>query len=410
MSDRTIVAVSRTSAAFATTSALVGTAVFVVLGEADLWWSRYVAFVALLTVSFAVLTWMLILRQPHNPVVWSLAAAAVFGGLYVGLVSVVILTVADDPAQMVAVLGNKVVPASLPTPAMAIRMVTEATGAAAAFIPLTFGLLLFPDGRLPSPRWRWVRALAAVGILTWVLGAAWDFRPWHNGLTGSDAPTLTNVGTIITFLATALTLGALVSRHRGSSETVRDQIKWVVWGASALVPAVVLAVAFGDTRHENLTRVVMVVATIVFVTSFGIAVGRHDLYDVDKVISRTVGYGIVVGVLGVVYAGSVFLLRAFLPWEGDVAVAASTLAVAALFNPLRHRIQAVVDRRFYRSRYDAGQVIDAFAVRLRDQVDLDALTHELITVVERTLQPSSTQVWLRPRPPVTIKEQSLGTQ
>ncbi|HEY5578518.1 MAG TPA: hypothetical protein VIL12_02375, partial [Acidimicrobiia bacterium] len=129
--------------------------------------------------------------------------------------------------------------------------------------------------------------------------------------------------------------------------------------------------------------------------SAGIAILRYRLYEIDRIINRTVVYGVVVGLLLAVYVSGVIVLQELLPERGDLAVAASTLGVAALFNPLRHRIQGLVDRRFYRSRYDAQRVVEAFSARLRDEVDLESLTSELAEVVQDSVQPEIMSVWVK---------------
>jgi hypothetical protein len=278
-----------------------------------------------------------------------------------------------------------------------MRLVAEPAAATAVFLPLTFGLLLFPDGTLPSPAWRWVGGLTAAAIALWAFGLAWGFRP--SNTQPSDSGPMPTSGNALALLAAVLALVALVRRYRRSSGSTRDQFKWVVWGAAILMLGVIIGFAFGDTTYGNLAVAAVMVSEITFISAFGIAVGRYELYDVDKVISRTVVYGSVVGVLSAVYAAGVVVLRGLSPWEGDLAVAVSTLAVAALFNPLRRRVQRVVDRRFYRSRYDARQVLESFAASVRNQVDLDVLTDDLLGVVDDAMRPAHTAVWLRNRRP-----------
>jgi hypothetical protein len=260
--------------------------------------------------------------------------------------------------------------------------------------------VLFPDGR---PRGR-RRALArvdaiAVAALTLALAAfSWRLRGPEVLGTRSDAPgaatlaLVTGVGLAVVALLSLASMGSLVARYRGAREDERRQIGWVVYGAA-------MAVVFGAVGMiPGLGGVVQVLQAGALVGGFAVAMFRHRLYDFDVVVNRTLVYGALTATLAGTYLVSVLALQFVLggiTGDSGLAVAASTLAVAALFRPARARIQAFVDRRFYRRKYDGQQTLEAFARRLRDEVALDALSSELRAVVTETMQPAHVSVWLR---------------
>ena len=282
--------------------------------------------------------------------------------------------------------------------------------------------LLFPDGKLPSPRWRWVAWAGAVGTAVGTLGfvvapgvierAAADVR---NPLGIAGAEGLADAAEVVSGVLTGLAfLGAAASvivRLRGSRGIERQQLKWFAYVAVMIVAGLTLATvssAAGDDKAW-----VQVVAplgwfTALIMIGFGIpgataiAVLRYRLYDIDVVINRTLVYAGLTVSLVTSYLAAVLLLQLALgplTEDNDLAIAGSTLAVAALFRPLRARIQKQVDRRFYRRKYDAGRTIERFGARLRDEVSLDSLSGELRAVVAETMQPAHVSVWLRgPQP------------
>jgi hypothetical protein len=188
---------------------------------------------------------------------------------------------------------------------------------------------------------------------------------------------------------------ALVVRFRRSRGDERQQLKWITY-AGGLLPLAVLAYLL----PEVVGTVVFAVPLVFLPVAVGIAILRYRLYDIDRLINRTVVYGVLTVLLAGLYAGLVLILGELFGGLGaqppSWAVAAATLAVAALFQPARRRIQAVVDRRFNRRKYDAAKTVEAFSVRLRDEVDLDALSNELLVVVDQTMQPTTASLWLRP--------------
>jgi hypothetical protein len=207
-------------------------------------------------------------------------------------------------------------------------------------------------------------------------------------------------GVVLVLLAVVPAAFSLVLRYRRASGTERQQIKWLALAASLLGATIVLdLLAFDVLLGDTLWTALYTVVDAGLYVAVGIAILRYRLYDIDVIINRTLAYGALTGVLVAVYLGSVVLLqtlfRALTGSESQLAVVASTLAIAALFNPLRRRIQAFVDRRFYRRKYDAGETLARFASRLRDETDLDRLGGGLVGVVRETMQPAHASLWLR---------------
>jgi hypothetical protein len=281
-----------------------------------------------------------------------------------------------------------------------------------AFPCLQFVLLLTPTGSPPSPRWRrwaWVAGgVAGLAMVTSLLLPLDEpYRSVPNplavpGLAGLLRP-ISNLAWAVTGFGLPVSAAALLLRFRRAGGVERQQLRWLVL-AAALAAAVVavtgLALALGllaPTGNEVLLGWVSAVVLGLMPLATGAAILRYRLYDLDRIISRTVAYGLLTLVLGGGYAVVVLGLGQLLGQDSSLVVAAATLCVAALFQPLRRRVQAVVDRRFNRRRYDATRVIDDFGARLREQVDLDALTAELLVVADRTMQPTQASIWLRPR-------------
>jgi hypothetical protein len=277
-------------------------------------------------------------------------------------------------------------------------------------LTLVFTPLLFPTGRLLSPRWRPVAWLA--GVTTAVLTALTSLRtelgtvedqvivnPIGVAAVGNpeNSPLVPALIVLLGVLATAA-FGSLVLRFRRSRGEERQQLKWFTY-ASALLPLAGL----DDFLPAPVGDLVFGVPIVFLPVAAGIAILRHRLYDIDRLINRTLVYGLLTALLAGVYAGAVLVFgQLFGGVGGDPpswAVAGATLAVAALFQPARRRIQQAVDRRFNRRKYDAAETIDTFGARLRDQVDLDTLSTELLAVVDQTMQPTRVVLWLRPSPP-----------
>jgi hypothetical protein len=277
------------------------------------------------------------------------------------------------------------------------------------FVPMSLLLLLFPDGRLPSPRWRPVAWGVALGTAGGVVGNALkagplvDFPQIANPY-GVDSPVVGMVGVAGTIVAAGSMVGSAVSlivRLRRVGSEQRQQIKWLAYGGAVMVGGV-FAGALAIPWNVPLSITIMSVALPGLPVFTGIAIVRHHLYDIDILINRTLVYGSLTAMLALVYFGGVTATQAiFQTLTGQdelpqLVVVASTLLIAALFNPLRRRIQAFIDRRFYRSKYDARKTLEAFSVKLRDETDLEALNDDLVGVVRETMQPAHVSLWLRP--------------
>ena len=268
-------------------------------------------------------------------------------------------------------------------------------------------LLLFPTGRLPDRRWRWLARAAVlvtgVGLLVlpFVLNTVESVRPAPWGVGGRAGRVLDVLlqGCITAmFVLFVLAAASLLVRFRRGGPVERQQLKWFVL-AAAVASATVIADVLGASVSGPVWSVVDALSFALLPVAVGIAVLRYRLYEIDRIVSRTVSYGLLSAALIGLYLLVVALLRPLLePLTGSstLAVAASTLAVAAAFNPARRRLQAVVDRRFDRAHYDAARAVEAFAARLRDQVDLDEITASLRDTVAATVAPGRVAVWLRP--------------
>jgi hypothetical protein len=273
--------------------------------------------------------------------------------------------------------------------------------------------LLFPDGRPATPRWRWVGYTSAAAVLAGMLGYGLEpgrIEPEHPtlnplGVTGADAlwNALQTASHTLTSVAALGAAASLIVRIRRSRGIERQQLKWFAYVAALILVGFTGAVVTSAIGANDVTVVLGPVFwfTALVAIGFGVplattfAVLRHRLYDIDVVIRRTLVYGVLTAILGGAYVGSVLLLQLLLSPSSDLAIAGSTLAVAALFQPARTRIQGLVDRRFYRRAYNAQRTAEAFGARLRDELSLDALTTELRTVVTDTLQPAHVTVWLK---------------
>jgi len=349
---------------------------------------------AIVMVAFGLVGALVASRVPANPVGWLFLALAVIEGGY---------ELADGYTRYSLTVSE------LPGTPYAAWFANWSSPVSPALIGLAF--LLFPDGRLLSRRWRPVAWLCVVAIVPVVApyalmpGPIAEHPSLTNPLGVPGAGFLRDVadGPFIGVILLSAAVASIV-RFRRSRGVERQQLKWFVF-AAALIPAflvagTILSVAFGDdsTGGEAVVGVVFAVILAGLPISAGIAMLRYRLYDIDLVINRTLVYGTLTATLVATYLGSVIVIRLFLdPVTGDseLAVAASTLAVAALFRPLRARIQSIVDQRFYRARYDAARTLEAFAGRLRDEVDLAALGSDLRSVADQTLRPAHVSLWLR---------------
>jgi hypothetical protein len=295
------------------------------------------------------------------------------------------------------------------------------------FIVAVFGsvcylFLLFPDGRPTSPRWRPVVWGVTITVVVAILAAALDpgppsaFPTVKNPLqVGESIGRVARVANDITDFAAIpvflVSLASMITRLRHARGRERLQLKWMTYAAS--LTATSFAVAFFASsllRWQTVADIFFLLGVTGFAclpVAAGIAILRHRLYEIDVVINRTLVYGSLTAMLALVYFGGVTVTQAIFraltgqEEQPQLAIVVSTLVIAALFNPLRRRIQTFIDRRFYRKKYDAAKTLEAFSVKLRDETDLDALNAELVRVVRETMQPAHVSLWLRPNPAPT---------
>jgi hypothetical protein len=268
-----------------------------------------------------------------------------------------------------------------------------------------FVLLLTPTGSLPSPRWRWWARVAVAGLLVAVVAGAVQPDPLETHHNGNPlaVPALYRVlvvpgiaGIVIVLLSLLVGAGSLVGRFRRARGTERLQLRWLALAAGCASVLLLVALVAGYLSKDPVVLACLTLSVALLPLATGAAILRYRLYDLDRIISRTLAYGLLTVLLGGGYAALVLGLGGLLGRDTPLVVAAATLAVAVAFQPARRRIQQAVDRRFNRRRYDAAQTIQVFSARLRQQVDLDTLTGELLAVVEQTMQPTRVSLWLRP--------------
>jgi hypothetical protein len=343
---------------------------------------------------FAFVGAMVASRQPRNAIGWILLAIALLFSL--GNVVEVLATRAAHPADVVMWLDDWLSD-------VWIALV-------GVWIPL-----LFPNGHLPSRAWLPVAwfgtTVFALGVLSRAFGVHEldTSAPGHHdnpfalpGAAGDALGALIVPATVAYAPAVIGAMAGMVVRLRRSRGVERQQLKWFAYVASLMVGALMLAAVGLATQHSTVGAAVgnaawgsfLILVVFGLPLALGASILRHRLYDIDVVINRTLVYGALTATLGATYLGLVLLIGLTVG-RSNAAIAISTLAVAALFRPLRSRIQAAVDRRFYRRRYDAAQTLEAFGSRLRDELDLEALRGEIATVVGETVQPAHVSLWLR---------------
>jgi hypothetical protein len=349
--------------------------------------------------AFAVVGAVLVAKRPANAIGWIMAAVALMVSIFLaGDTYAAYVMVTRGQPDALAVIGAWI-GSWYWYPLLVLVLV---------YLPL-----LFPDGRMPSRRWLPVAVLTGVGTLgVIVLGALADTlhlneAPGYEidnpiGVEGlgyvEDLPVF-GVLTGLLFFGIIGAAASVVVRFRRSRGIERQQMKWFVYAVAPM-----LLIPTDGFLPGTISSVALGVVLIGLPTAIGIAVLRYRLYDIDVLINRTLVYGSLTALLVTVYVGSVVILQAAfrsLTGQGSqLTIVASTLAIAALFNPLRRRIQAFVDRRFYRRKYDAAKTLAAFSARLRDETDLAELNEELIAVVRETMQPAHVSLWLRPDTPL----------
>ena len=334
-------------------------------------------------------------RQPDNAIGWIFLAAGVAAGL--GALAHSFADYWVDGNGGPDALGK------------AAALYGEVSWIPFIVMPATFLLLLFPDGRLLSRRWRPVAWCAAVGIAgSFVAGGLHpgpipDFPQVMNPI-GVDSPLvdlLEGLSLLTVVIGVVGSSASLIVRFRRSRGEERQQMKWLALAGAVAAATLPLAIVTYDVIGETAANAAIMTSVLGLPAATGIAILRYRLYDIDVVINRTLVYGALTATLALAYLGGVLLLELALrplTESSNLAIAGSTLAVAALFRPARGRIQSAVDRRFYRRKYDATRTLELFGTRLRDEVDLDALGSALRAVVADTMQPAYVSLWLRERP------------
>jgi hypothetical protein len=344
---------------------------------------------------FATIGLVLTLRRPANPIGWLYAAAALVWTTYIPW---------DPWVDQLQRSGRP-----LPLVARLAALTGDTFWAVGLTLAVTLPLLLLPNGRLRSRRWRAVAAAAvaaaAVDVVGWMLSptpltqtlkpAAKPF-PLH-GPAGTVATTVSWIGEAVLFACILAAAVCVVLRFRASRGTERQQLRWVAVGATVAAIGLVVVAPLEALVFKVTPNAFAIPLLLSPPLAIALAVLRYRLWDLDRLVSRTVTYALVTALLVVPYLLILPATSRLAAGSGSLAVAAATLAVAALFQPLRRRVQDLVDRRFNRRRYDAARTVEQFAARLRDQVDLTALEAELLAVADQTMQPTRASLWLQPR-------------
>ena len=355
-------------------------------------------------VVFAIVAALIVSRQPRNTLGWVLMVPV---GLYVvgGPITSYIERFAPSSPE--------------PTVPILLMVWFNNWNWLLLIFPLLFILLLFPNGQPPTPRWRWVGVAAIVWAALFVLLAALPQQinvatttnlVFDNpiGILGKDTVERLVGVWIVGLLTLAMACAvALFIRYRRANATEREQIKWLLYACALFLVVYVggFVSGLGGTASVGgyIWGVFFGLSVVALPTAIGIAILKYRLYDIDVVINRTLVYGSLTATLIALYFGGIFLLqRIFVLLSGQqstLAVVASTLLIAAMFNPLRRRIQSFIDRRFYRRKYDARKTLEAFSAKLRDETNLETLNDELVGVVRETMQPAHVSLWLRPDTP-----------
>lgn len=347
-------------------------------------------FVGLWAVALSSVGALVASRRPENPIGWLFLLSATFVSLS---------SLAQAWAERSLTSGTLLEPAAWLTLWLAVP----------GFGIFVWVFLLFPTGRLLAPRWGWVKRMALVGLVGMVLKLA--FRPGpidsfptiDNPLGVESARSMLDlVGIVGENLLVAAAVAAVVSlvlRTFRAQGVERLQMKWFAFSVLFLPIAFFAGEAiqpFDPTEEDALTFLLIMVALLAVPTTMGIAILKHRLYDIDRLINRTLVYTVLTAMLAGAYLLAVLALQSVLPLpdESPAIVAASTLAVVAAFRPLRAKVQGVVDRRFFRSRYSAAQTIERFGARLRVEADLEGLAADLVSVTKDTMQPATVSLWL----------------
>jgi signal transduction histidine kinase len=397
MEDRTIVRLVRLGALVGVVLAVSGSVVTIALAGVEAWWLAFGGFMAIFSLSFAVVAWLVIGQQPRNRVVWIMGAVGFGGGIWLAGIGATVLHLRDTPALIENAISGSAIPADIGTTGALVRGITEAIGIPPLIALFTLGLLLLPDGHLSSGRrWRWFAGVAVTAVALNVVGALWSFRPWNDARSTDDV--IYGIAATVSAIAAVLALIGLVGRFRASSGATRDRFKWIVFGAAVFVPAILTSMAISGTQAEPTGIALLTAGAVVLVGSFGIAVGRYQLFDVDVVIRRTaivgglavfitVVYAVVVGAVGLVVG---FQTEATLPLS-----IAATVVVAVAIQPLRERMRRLADRLVYGDRASPYEVLSRFSARTRDAVATEDVMPYLAELLASGTDADRAVVWLR---------------
>jgi len=350
----------------------------------------------LAAVSAATVGAVLATRRPRHPVGWLLLGIALSLGLTAVVAQYLVYALLARPGTL---------------PGIRYALVYYPASVMAGLCMVGFVMLLTPTGSLPAGRgWRWwARLVGAVPVLLLgVVTLAGGAPRTSYGEVGSpfDFDRFTGVVLVANQLALALTIlgvgvaaGSFVRRFQRARGVERQQLRWVALAAALVVLGGVVGLAALPLGATMVLGWAIGISMAILPVAVGAAVLRYRLYDLDRIVSRTLAYGLLTVLLGGGYAALVLGLGQFVGQDSSLVVAGATLAVAAAFQPARRRVQRAVDRRFNRSRHDAAQTIEAFSSHLREELDLDTLSAERLSVVDQTMQPTTTSLWLRPSHP-----------
>jgi hypothetical protein len=354
---------------------------------------------AVIAPSFSTVGAVIVSRSsPKNPIGWLFCAAGLSTGVSQFSAQYAIYAVLAAPGSLPAGYAAAWIFSWLPFPQLGLA---------------TFLLLLFPNGRLPSPRWRWFFWL---GLLLIAVGTIWQmFAPGplfylggiYNPLGVEGLPNAFKLIETLLYALILVSAASLFVRRVRARGVERQQLKWFTYSTTLAVIGLILTFSISELTGSVWLGwagfVIYIIGLIAIPISMGIAILRYRLYEIDLIINRTLVYGALTATLVLLYLGSVTALQylfSLLTGQGNtLAIVASTLAIAALFNPLRRRIQSFIDRRFYRSKYDAAKTLEAFGSKLRDETDLERLCEDLAEVVDETMQPAHVSVILRSEVP-----------
>ena len=360
---------------------------------ASSFWNTVV--LSLVILAFSTVGALVSSHRPENPIGWLFCSGA-------------LLWILGELTLEYGVYALITVPGTLPAGAWMAWFGGWARGMGWLLI-VAFLLLLFPSGRLPSPRWRpvlWgtVGYIAFFTLVVSLSPASQDFRlAFVRNPLGLELEIMNLLGGVVYFTLPLLLVvcgTAVIVRFRRSRGDERQQLKWFAYAVAVMIVLFAFWLSSEMTGLVPITTLAFTVPLIGLPIAVGIAILKYRLYDIDIIVNRTLVYGTLTVTLAAIYVGGVLLLqgtfRALTGQESQLAIVASTLAIAALFGPLRRRVQGFIDRRFYRKKYDAEKTLAAFSAKLRNETDLDALNREVTSVLRETVQPAHVSLWLRP--------------